>query len=180
MNNTAPFHVKGPFYIAKIKNVVFSLVVSTIGDAYLVYPTMFMYGLAAFLCAHFLLFNAFSNDLTISNIRTPELIVLLVIGLVSTFIYFYTVAKLKCGMRMALLVYTVAISMMLSAASLQLIKFYSPSTLAGFIGALSFYMSDIMLALNKWKFRIPQSDFLIMATYYTAQYLICYSTVLSV
>ena len=178
-SSVAPFHIKGPFYVTKIRKVVFSLGISIIGDVYLLYPNMFIYGLVAFLCAHFLLILSFCDDLTIGHIRTPELTILLVIGLISTAVYIFIVTKLKCGLKTAVLIYTVAISMMLWTASLQMVKYYSPATVVGFIGALSFYISDIMLALNKWKFRIPQSDFLITATYYSAQYLICYSTVLA-
>ena len=44
-------------------------------------------------------------------------------------------------------------------------------------GALFFLLSDSALALNKFAYKIPQGDVLIMSTYMIAQYLIVYGTV---
>lgn len=179
INTVAPFDVRGPFYVFKLRSYTFSLALSIIGDMYLVFPSMFNFGLAAFLGTQMLLLNSFAYDLTIQHIQTPELMVFTIIAAVSISIYVYVTREQGLGMKIALLLYMIFLSLMVWAASLQAMKFYSPITMIGFVGALSFYCSDVTLALNKWKFRIPKSDIVIMSTYYLAQYLIAFSMMLN-
>ena len=179
ISNVAPFSVRGPYYASKIRKIVFGLGLSMVGDAYLVYPSMFVFGLIAFLLAQVFYFFSFAEDLLIDHIRTPELVLLSVIAIVSLVLYVYTTKCLSCGLKIASLFYTTIVSLMLWTALLQPMKFYTPAAMAGGIGALLFYTSDTMLGINKWRRRLPASDLLIMATYYAAQYLICYSTIMS-
>ena len=178
-SNVAPFHIKGPFYIPKVRKVVFSLTLSIIGDAYLVFSSMFVFGLAAFSFAHILLFFAFTEELASRHIRHTEYSILLLLGCISLALYIYIVRKLSCFMKFAAFIYCFLITMMLWAALVHAVKYLSLVTATCAVGALSFYISDIILSINKWKVRIPYADFFIMVTYYVAQYLICYSVVLS-
>lgn len=46
-------------------------------------------------------------------------------------------------------------------------------------GALSFIVPDSILAINKFMVLVPARDYLIMITYYPAQFLIFYKSVIS-
>lgn len=164
----------------KVRKIVFSLAMSAVADVYLLFPGMFMHVLAALLSAQVLLFFAFSEDLTVRHVRLPELLMLLVIGVMSGLFYLYVRKSRKFVERLALLVYTGSISLMLWTASLQAVKYNSPATVGTCVGAFLLYSSYVMLAVTKFtSTKIPHSYFIIMSSYYTAQYLICYSTVLS-
>ena len=49
----------------------------------------------------------------------------------------------------------------------------------GAVGGMSFVISDLLIALNKWKLVLPFSEGLIMVTYYVAQGAIAYGVVTS-
>jgi uncharacterized membrane protein YhhN len=44
------------------------------------------------------------------------------------------------------------------------------------VGATVFMLSDSILAINKFAMPVPASEFLVLATYYTAQILIVHNT----
>lgn len=126
------------------------------GDAFLLEKSRFLlHGLAAFLIGHVLLVPAF---LRVSGVW-PSTIVLAI--LVALAVAVTLVVRPKSGvMRLAVPVYALTLCAMSAAAS----------TLGplGLVGALSFLLSDTLLAVNQFKRPIPGRDILVMTTYYGA------------
>ena len=179
MSQTAPFHIKSPFFGPKLSKSAYGIIFSMIGDAYILFPNLFLYGVISFAITHIFFFLMFVEDLEYTQIRSRELTVLFTIGLVSLVLYIFLQRKMKCCMKFCVFLYTFIITITLWSALVQLLLNYSPITIAGAIGVTLFYISDVLLSMNKWIKPIPMADTLIMTTYYTAQFLIGYSIALS-
>ena len=130
----------------------------------------FIVGLVFFLLAHVMYIVTFSRDLKAQKSRIPVVVLLVIYGLIMAFV-------LRPGLKeMALPVYfylvvitTMGIFAALRASKSKLVLY----------GAISFIVSDSILAINKFLVPIPASDYLIMITYYLAQFLIVYGFVRS-
>lgn len=174
----APFHVKSPFYVPKLIKVTFGVIFSVIGDAYLVYPTLTTYGVAAFAVAQGFYVFTFSDDgYLFGQVRYPELASLVCIGLISTVLFLYLLRNFKCCFAFLALFYTILISFMVWSAVMQVQKYISLITVAGGAGACLFYISDVILSINLWNGPLPSflAREFVMITYYVAQYLIVFS-----
>ena len=130
----------------------------------------FIVGLVFFLLAHVMYIVTFSRDLKAQKSRIPAVVLLVIYGLIMAFV-------LRPGLKeMALPVYfyLVVITTMGIFAALRASK----SKLV-LLGAISFIVSDSILAVNKFLVPVPASDYLVMITYYLAQFLIVYGFVKS-
>lgn len=156
---------------------------SMMGDAYLVYSHLFIYGLVAFAVAQGFLVLAFSdNGFLFSQVRSPELTSLLCISVVSLGIYFYLLPKFDCVLAILSLLYCALLTVMLWSAIMQTQKHISALTVAGAVGAGLFYVSDTTLFINKWRrgtIPVYVAEKSVMITYYLAQYIIVLSFIYS-
>ncbi|XP_011408398.1 PREDICTED: lysoplasmalogenase-like protein TMEM86A [Amphimedon queenslandica] len=178
MKYAAPFNIKSPYYVQKLSMVTMGVIFSLMGDVYLCYESLFMYGIVSFAFAQsFYVFTFSDEGFLFTQVRSPELISLLCIGCISIAIYTYLVSKMTCGLSVLALLYTILITLMAWSAVMQVQKYVSVVTLAGGVGACLFYVSDVTISMNLW--RGPLSSFLakefVMITYYAAQLLIVFS-----
>ena len=90
----------------------------------------------------------------------------LIVGIVSIMIYLYLLPKMKQFLIMPSAIYCILIGCMLWRA---LVRFDRYGGLLNAGGAVLFYLSDSLLAVNKFRRRIAYGEALIMITYYTAQ-----------
>ena len=178
MRYVAPFNIKSPFYVEKLSMVTMGVIFSLMGDIYLCYTSLFMYGIVSFAVAQgFYVFTFSDEGFLFSQVRSPELISLLCISCVSIVMYAYLFPKMTRVLSVLAFFYTILITLMAWSAVMQVQKYVSLVTLAGGVGACLFYVSDLTISINKW--RGPLSDFLakefVMITYYIAQFLIVFS-----
>lgn len=178
MRYAAPFNIKSPYYVQKLTMVTMGVIFSLMGDIYLCYKSLFMYGIVSFAIAQGFYLLTFSDEgFLFSQVRSPEVISLLCIGCISIAMYAYLVSKMTCGLSILALFYTILITLMAWSAVMQVQKYVSVVTLAGGMGACLFYVSDLTLSINLWRGPLP--DFLakefVMITYYVAQFLIVFS-----
>lgn len=90
----------------------------------------------------------------------------LIVAIVSIIIYFYLLPNMKHFLILPSAVYCILIGCMLWRALVRFSKYGGSLNAAG---AVLFYVSDSLLAINKFRHRIAYGDKLIMITYYTAQ-----------
>jgi uncharacterized membrane protein YhhN len=125
----------------------------------------FMLGLGLFLIAHIMFIITFSRDLKAQKSRIPIVTILAAYAVVMAF-----VLTPKLGeMAIPVYVYLTAITLMGVFAALRASK--NKFTL---YGAISFIVSDSLLAINKFMTPVPAVDYFVMATYYAALFLIVY------
>jgi uncharacterized membrane protein YhhN len=151
--------------------ILVGLVFSLIGDVFLIVPqTYFVFGLISFLLAHIFYATAFFragggkfNFVSLS---------MFLIGFV---ILVLNYAGVPDALKIPVVVYATAISLMLCfALNLYLTK-KTPEAFFAFSGAFLFVVSDSILAFNKFTYEFFSAKIFILATYFTAQWLIARS-----
>ncbi|WP_291286486.1 lysoplasmalogenase [Flavobacterium sp.] len=154
-----------------------ALLFSWMGDVILLFADIgeiyFILGLLFFLIAHLLycvLFNKQAKrDIYINKV---------LFGAGSLLIAFYLIGMIMFLMpnlgelRIPVIIYAAVISTMLLFAFNGGLSWKKPGSFYVLAGAVSFVLSDSILAFNKFHAPIEKSSFFIMLTYLVAQYLI--------
>jgi uncharacterized membrane protein YhhN len=160
--------------VTNYKKMIFiGLGFSVIGDFLLESsPTMFIFGLVAFLLAQISYIAAFYKRSR--SLNPIALIVLTIFGVV----LFYLLYSGLGNMTVPVLIYIIIILTMswraISQHSFDQFAIYAAA------GSLFFVISDCIIAFNKFYVEIPLARWLIMTTYWTAQSMIFYSAYKSV
>lgn len=130
----------------------------------------FMFGLVFFLLAHVMYIVTFSRDLKVQKSRIPAVVLLVIYGLIMAFVLRPSLGEMALPVYFYLVVITtMGIFAALRASKSKLVLY----------GAISFIVSDSILAINKFLVPVLASDYLVMITYYLAQFLIVYGFVKS-
>lgn len=137
-----------------------ALLCSAVGDACLVWPEAFLYGMAAFGLAHLFYLRAFG----LTPLKPGLLLPLL---LVSSLYFGLLHPHVPPHMVWPLLAYSIVLVAMLWRGLAR--------GGSAHWGALLFVLSDTVLAWNTFTHRVPHGHLLVMTTYYSAQMLITLS-----
>ena len=170
-----------PLMIAAFKSTGFfnktwlflALTFSWMGDILLLFVfkdgLFFIFGLVSFLIAHLFYVFLFLKELKKTSgkfgVKQPglTLIILFIIG-------FYALLSPHLGeLQIPVIVYALVICLMLYIAYLLYPHWPKPSSLFLLTGAISFVISDFLLAINKFYAPFPNAGFFIMITYLYAQ-----------
>lgn len=146
------------------KFFLIGLICSALGDFFLDYDRInwFIFGLASFLFAHiFYLLSFYPISLTLLKKRSLYLVIYCLYGV----IIFSTIASSLGELFIPVFIY---MSVLLFMAIASLISKRSNYWLI--IGAISFVISDSILAINKFYYPLENAHFYIMISYYFAQY----------
>lgn len=154
--------------------IIAGLLFSLAGDIFLMLPSdRFIAGLVSFLIAHLFYIAAF----TIDGALWPGFwtaIPFLVYGVVMLSVLLPRLGKMKAPV----MVYMLVILLMAWQALNRFGNTEQAGTLCAFAGATLFAASDSFLALNRFRRRFRSAQFLILSTYFTAQWLIALSVAL--
>jgi len=157
----------------QLVSLFIALLFSSIGDALLVYqanPVCFLTGILAFSVQQLLYISLFGAGC--DRVAPYGIFV----GVASLFIYLCLLPKMKVFLVLPAAFYCCVTGCMLWRA---LVRFQVQGDLIGVLGAVIFYISDTLLAVNKFHHQILYADQLIMTTYYTAQLCITISMIKS-
>ncbi len=147
--------------------IVYGLLICALGDLFMDYEKMFMFGMLSFLVGQILYISGF---LTLYEMHGWDKIVYLVLILAGALCYYFFVLSKNLGKdKVPVLIYLIAICTMLWSTM--------PSRSSATAGALLFVISDSLLAYDKYVGRIKNRDFLILSTYFVGQFLIAWSVV---
>lgn len=156
------------------------LVFSLLGDVLLILPKeQFIGGLAAFLVGHIFYILGFN---LLPPLKTPQMVVagIVTVLVVLTWSQIYRrVAqglhyKGKSKLKLPVLIYSIVISLMVLAALFTLLRgAWKPlPALAASAGAILFFISDTLLAVNKFVRPLVNGRLRYMIAYHLGQYLI--------
>jgi uncharacterized membrane protein YhhN len=157
--------------------IFFSLVLSLIGDCFLLFVSynalFFICGLIAFLIAHilytFAFFRDFKNDPEGSK-RYGHLM-LFIMGVFSLS-YYSWIRDYLGDLRIPVMAYMFVISIMVIMAAYRYLRVNALSFNLIYAGAIFFVMSDSALAFNKFVSPFNYAGIVIIGTYMLAQFLI--------
>ena len=103
----APFDIKGSDFLPRLSKFNWSLIFCLMGDAYLVFPSLFLYGLFSFAIGQGFLAMMFSDNLhTLSQLTRNELASGVCVLIMSVAIYMYMYPKFKRVMVIPTMIYT--------------------------------------------------------------------------
>lgn len=163
-----------------LSRLFWGLVFCCIGDAYLVYENLFIFGLVAFSVGQLLYFFLFGGSISMFvGADGREVAAGIAIGLLSIAIFLYLLPKFSTKLAYLAFGYCTLISLMVWSAFVRFHRRPLDVTAVGLFGAATFYTSDVLLSLNRWRGALPFGDSLVMVTYYTAQLFIAGSVLAS-
>lgn len=152
--------------------ILVGLVFSLIGDVFLIVPqTYFVFGLVSFLFAHIFYATAFFRAGE-GKFNFASLAAFLIGAIILALNY----AGVPDALKIPVIVYAAAISLMLCFALNFYLTKKTPEGLFALTGAFLFVVSDSLLAFNKFTYEFFSAKIFILATYFTAQWLIARST----
>jgi uncharacterized membrane protein YhhN len=132
---------------------------------------MFIPGLVCFLLAHIMYFSVFFLTPGESVISGKYIYLLIPVIIYGAGLIYYLYDDLE-GLRIPVIIYTIAILTMLTGAIDRLNKVNKRSFSLVLSGAVLFLISDSAIAINKFGHHFEYSSIVIMSTYVIAQYLI--------
>ena len=157
------------------RRILLGLIFSGIGDIFLVWKnTYFIHGMAAFGIAHILYIRAF-------GFQAKNWLVGLLCMLPGFSIYYVCYPGLQGKLVIAVLIYGFVMTGMMWRAitcvqnQIEENGLCRWTRMSACIGAALFYLSDNIIAINKFWFPVPGSRALIMTTYYAGQMFIAVS-----
>jgi uncharacterized membrane protein YhhN len=152
--------------------IILGLLFSLAGDIFLMLERdRFIQGLISFLVAHLLYITAFMYESGRSLSLWSAVPFLLYGGLMMRLLWPH-LGK----MRLLVLIYMLVILLMGWTAASRWMLTGQVGSLPAMTGALLFIASDSLLAIDKFKGRFRSAQFLILLTYFAAQWLIALST----
>jgi len=151
--------------------ILIGLVFCLIGDVLLLFKSLFIFGLIAFLIGHVIFIKAFTTlNGFIKNYTILGLLLLYAVG------YFIYINSSLGDLLIPVIVYMLFILIMawqgLSLYTLQ----KSKTHLLIAIAVVLFFISDSVLAIDKFKAALPFANLIIAATYWSAITLLALST----
>jgi uncharacterized membrane protein YhhN len=151
--------------------ILAGLAFSLIGDAALMFPEkLFSAGLVAFLIAQVLYIFAFKTPAG-QTVSFLTFLPFILYGL----LMFFLLAPGLGPMKLPVLVYIGAITIMAGFAASRYVHLGGTRPLLAFIGAILFLISDSVLAYDRFAKKFPLARILVLGTYFPAQLLIALS-----
>ncbi|TCS93610.1 lysoplasmalogenase [Hazenella coriacea] len=151
--------------------ILIGLLFSIAGDIFLMLPSdRFIQGLSSFFIAHVLYVLAFGQLSFTLGVSSWIYATILLVVAVTYYALLFSPVREQGGMKLLIAVglYILIISWMVWQALLT-----GQELLIA--GALLFYLSDAILAWNRFKKKLVWGDYGVMITYYSAQYLLALS-----
>ena len=153
--------------------VLLGLLASAVGDLIFLVPgDFFLPGVACFLVAHVCYLAAFSPGVGRHGASIARL-VYATLGVAMLAALWPVLDSLYRG---AILVYGLALILMAGQAAARWGKLKTVAARSAGIGAAFFFLSDGMLALDRFRAHFPGARAAVLVTYYLAQWLIARST----
>jgi len=150
--------------------IALALLFSAAGDFLLSYPyreDFFMYGLIAFLIGHISYLAAF-----FIIAQSFHIVAFLIVFTLSAFFYGFLIRSVDKALKIPVALYFVVISLMVTGAfSLLGIDLSPMQKMIIPAASILFYLSDSILAYDKFVRKIKGADYIILTIYYAAQLL---------
>jgi len=153
------------------------LLFSLAGDVFLLLPKeQFIAGLVSFLLAHVAYIIGFNDSMPPINLASISLILIITITAFQIFRSISTGLERSNNLKMKVpfLIYSITISLMVLSACLTLVKEDwdpGPALLVS-CGAVLFFLSDTLLAWNRFVTPLPNAKLQVRATYHSGQLMI--------
>lgn len=150
--------------------LLLGLFLSMVGDISLLFKNGFVMGLAAFLCAHIAYIFMLRRETT-RWLPSASAAILCAAAGAALYSYLWT-HGLPHNLRWPVLAYVCVIATMAAQAIGRAKYLRTPAAVYVAAGAISFMVSDSILAMDKFVAAVPGAYLWVLGTYYLAQWLI--------
>ena len=159
-------NISGPSY-----SMFFGLVFSMIGNGYVLYPQFALLGLVSYIINLALFTSVFGGGVHLFHeADTPSLIAGTAVALVSLVVFFGVLGALRRFVYVvATAIYFAFLSVMLWSALVKLQGDASEMNTLGAVSAGMYYLSHLLMVLEKWRAPLPLLSYLSLATNYASQ-----------
>lgn len=158
------------------KTLLLALTFSWIGDVILMFADYgeiyFILGLVSFLIAHIFFLQLFIKQPTIRKPKTIYFAGAVFMVALYLFCMLFVLFPSLGDLKIPVSIYAFTISLMLAMAIRGSLAWQKPMHSIILLGAISFVISDSILAMNKFYTALPNASLWIMSTYIIAQYFI--------
>ncbi|NBI30890.1 lysoplasmalogenase [Chengkuizengella marina] len=152
--------------------ICLALIFSIIGDILLMLPSdRFIQGLISFFIAHVVYVVAFPEFHEISGYSITVAILLILCTIV------FALSIIPAVRREGGMLLIIAVLAYMGIITLMVYKAVISGEIILILGAISFYISDAILAWNRFIKTYPLGEFMLMFTYFLAQTFIAYSAI---
>lgn len=159
-----------------VRHVTLALTFSWIGDIMLMFThlsfMLFLAGLSAFLCAHFIFIISYIRATRKNKIHVKFSIVPIILLAYFVMLSSIIIPYVAAIIQVPLAIYGLVLFIMASVAWYRKGETTNLSFQWVFIGALIFIVSDSLLAINRFSTTLPFANLAVMVTYIVAQWLI--------
>jgi uncharacterized membrane protein YhhN len=156
--------------------ICLGLAACMLGDFLLTLPDdFFLRGLAAFLLGHLCYVYAFISGAATTALALPGILLALIGAMALSYLWAGLPRKLKAPVS----VYVVVIAGMTALATARAAAASSVPAWIAAGGAWLFLISDLLLAIDRFRRKLSAADALVLGTYFSAQLLIALSVPLS-
>lgn len=158
------------------RTIMAALIFSWIGDILLMWQNLFAFGLGAFLMAHICYIIGFKiaqkNPGEIGKVNfVRSFLINLPFYILAAFVYYLIHSNLGT-LKIPVIIYIIAIVSMVTTARERFGKVQMSSFWQVMIGATLFFLSDGILAINRFYMEFPEAGILVMGFYAVGQLLI--------
>ena len=151
--------------------VMYGLLISSIGDAFLVArETLFTPGMLFFILAHVYYFFAFGPG----DFSSRSTAAYLLVGVSALLTIFQGIDSFV--LQLFVPVYICAIFVTAWRAQCRYEKDGTLSSAIASLGMAIFLLSDLLIGLDKWIVHVPMAELLVLSTYYLAQFSLAVGT----
>jgi uncharacterized membrane protein YhhN len=156
--------------------VLAGIVLSVCGDIFLMLPASvftsgFICGLGSFLIAHLLFLRALTSDTALFG-KPQALLAFAAIGAINMAILW---PGLPQDLQLPILVYVACLTSMAAQASSRWLDLHTPASRLAACGGALFFLSDTLIAYDRFDRPIMAAEVWILGTYYAALWLIAAS-----
>lgn len=158
------------------RTIMAALIFSWIGDILLMWQNLFAFGLGAFLMAHICYIIGFKiaqkNPGEIGKVNfVRSFLINLPFYILAAFVYYLIHSNLG-SLKIPVIIYIIAIVSMVTTARERFGKVQMSSFWQVMFGATLFFLSDGILAVNRFYMEFPEAGILVMGFYAVGQLLI--------
>lgn len=164
-------YIKGEGSTLRRALLIAALLASTLGDALLLSPALFIPGLVAFLIAHVLYIALLTRDAKFFASKAA----LAFVAVYAAAMLIYLWPHIGSDLKAPVTVYVVVICVMLAQALGRALSLGCKAAALVAFGALAFVVSDTCLALNLFAGAGEVAERLVLPTYWLAQALIAFN-----
>ena len=173
-----PFPAISAFYLLKLNSLLYVYLFTMIADIIFTFHSFFFYGVIYSCISQWYMAFMFSEGGSMFvKMTRMEIFSIGLIGSISLFFYLYMLPKMEIHVAIPEFVYLALLSANIWSASLHFQRMFTLCIFGANLGVVLLSVYSALVATDRWRKPIVDGEKRMMTIYYTAMFLISYSTI---